>query len=77
MENKEEFIIKIKLAFEYSVAFLESARDLKVEITPELVGKMEDMMEQEFPEKTAEKLALQMIPNILAIFETNSNGPQE
>lgn len=60
---------KLKLAFEYAVILLETARKQDVEVTPELIEKAEAMIINEFKTKTPMELSLEMIPNILSIFE--------
>jgi len=61
---------KLLLAFEYGMIFASSAKDLKVELTPELSKRFEVMLLNEFKSKSATQLAVDMFPNILSVFET-------
>lgn len=65
--NKE----KLLLAFEYGLTISEVARARGVELTPAIVNRAEELITKEFRENTAEYNATHMIPNILAVFETN------
>lgn len=60
---------KLLLAFEYGVILSQVAQEQKVEVTPEMVKKAEVMIENEFRNKTPTKIAVEMEPNILSIFE--------
>lgn len=60
---------KVLLAFEYGLTIANVAHDNNVEITPELVKKAETMIEGEFLTQTETHLAVNMIPNILSVFE--------
>ena len=62
---------KLKLAFEYGVTISEVAREREVRLTPEHIARAEEIITKEFREKTAERVAIEMIPNLLAVFETN------
>lgn len=68
---------KLLLAFEYGVVLGDVAKQKGVEVTPEMVKRAEHLIEQEFTNNTAERLALDMIPNLLAIFETSLDVPTE
>jgi hypothetical protein len=60
----------LKIAFEYGLVFSEVAREQKIEITKELSERMEKIFLSELKEKGFERVALDIIPNILACFET-------
>lgn len=60
---------KITLAFEYGLVLSEVANDRKIEITPELVAKAESMLLGEFESQSPTNLAVNMIPNIMSVFE--------
>jgi len=61
---------KLKLAFEYGVTIADVAKQNNVEVTPELIARAEEILIKEFSSKSASKVACEMIPNILATFET-------
>lgn len=65
--NKE----KLLLAFEYGLAISEVAKARGVKLTPTIVKRAEEIIEKEFKAQTAEYNATHMVPNILAVFETN------
>jgi len=46
------------------------AREKGLVVTPEMVVKAEEMIINEFLSKSPERLSVEMIPNILATFET-------
>lgn len=60
---------KIILAFEYGLVLAEVAQKQGVELTPEIVERAERMIENEFQNGTATRLSVDMIPNILSVFE--------
>ena len=62
---------KLKLAFEYGLVMADVAKQNGIEITPELVQRAEEIIVKEFSNKNASKVACEMVPNILASFETN------
>jgi len=62
---------KLLLAIEYGVVLSETAKKRNVQLTPEMVTKMEEIVSKEFKSKSVERVGLDMIPNILAVFETN------
>lgn len=62
---------KLLLSFEYAITLSEVARKQKVKLTPELILRAEEIILKEFKSKSATKLSTEMIPNILAMFETN------
>lgn len=65
--NKEKLI----LAFEYGLILSDVAKQKGVEVTPEMVKRAEELITKEFKANTASYNATHMVPNILAIFETN------
>ena len=60
---------KLILAFEYAIVINNVAKEQKVDVTMELVRKAEDMILNEF-HKSPERIAIEMLPNVLSIFET-------
>lgn len=60
---------KILLSFEYGLVIAEVAMKQKVKLTPELVEKAERMIEGEFQKKSIDRLAIEMIPNVMSVFE--------
>jgi hypothetical protein len=61
---------KLLLSFEYGVIIGDVAREKGMVVTPEMVVKAEEMILKEFLSKSPERLSVEMIPNILATFET-------
>ncbi len=57
------------LAVEYGVILSETAKKRGVKLTPEMVKKMEEIVVNEFSKKSTQTVALEMEPNILAVFE--------
>jgi len=57
------------MAFEYGVLIAEAAKELNVELTPEIIKNAEVMIVGEFSSRTVEELATDMLPNILSAFE--------
>lgn len=62
---------KLILAFEYGVMISETAKDMKIDLTPEIIKRAENIILKEFRVKNLERLAVDMLINILATFETN------
>ncbi len=60
---------KLLLAFEYGVILSQVAKDRGIEITPEMIQKAETMIENEARTRSTSKMATDMEPNILSIFE--------
>jgi hypothetical protein len=60
---------KLLLSFEYGVILAQTALENKVELTPELIAKAEEMIIGEFSKGNATRIAVDMIPNIISIFE--------
>lgn len=65
---------KLLLAFEYSAVLHDSAHELGITITPEIIERAEILVLNEFKNKGKERLALEMIPNIMAILEPKENN---
>lgn len=62
---------KLRLAFEYGVAIADVAKKEGVELTPEIIKRAEEIIVSEFSSRSASKVACEMVPNLLAVFETN------
>lgn len=60
---------KLRLAFEYGLTIAQTAHEMKVEMTPELIERAEEMIVGEFTDQSAQHVALNMVPNILTAFE--------
>lgn len=60
---------KFLLAFEYGLAIARTAHQMKVELTPELVAKAEEMLLNEASTHTASHFGNNMVPNIMSVFE--------
>lgn len=60
---------KLLLAFEYGIILAEVARQQGVEVTKEISERAEEIILNEFQRKGAEKLALEMHQNLLAVFQ--------
>lgn len=60
---------KLLLAFEYGLTIAQVAQKHNVEIDAALVERAERMIEGEFKNQTAEHNAVNMVPNILTVFE--------
>ena len=61
---------KLLLAFEHGVILSETAKSLGKELTPDIVKRMENIILSEFPAKDPERLSIDMVPHMLAAFET-------
>lgn len=59
------------LAFEYGLVLAEVAHKQGVELTPEMVDRAEKMIEGEFQNGTPTRISVDMIPNIMTVFELN------
>ncbi len=64
---------KLLLAFEYGLTLAETARKMKVKMTPELVERAETMIEGEFTSHSAQHIANHMTVNLLSAFELDMN----
>jgi len=62
---------KLLLAVEYGIVLSETAKKMNVELKPEMVKKMQEIVFNEFKNKDATRVSVEMVPNILAVFETN------
>lgn len=62
---------KLLLAFEYGLVISHVAKEHGVELTPELVDRAEEMIMNEFANGDPTRISVDMIPNIMSIFETN------
>ncbi len=60
---------KLLLAFEYGIVISQVAKDRGIEMTREIVEKAEVMLENEARTQTTSRMATQMMPNILSVFE--------
>lgn len=61
----------IKLAFEFAVVFFETARELKKELTREMIEKAESIFLNEIKTKGFKRTALNFVPLVLASLEPN------
>lgn len=68
---------KLLLAFEYGIILSNVAKAMDVELTTEIVKRAEDMIINEFKGKSPTKLATDMHPNLLSIFETDLNSDNQ
>lgn len=62
---------KLLLAFEYGVILSQVAKEQGVELTPEMVLRAEAMIENEFSTQNPTRLAVEMTPLLLTVFETD------
>jgi len=62
---------KLLLAVEYGVILSETAKKQGVELTPKMVEKMQEIVFNEFKNNNTTRVSVEMVPNILAVFETN------
>lgn len=61
---------KLLLAFEYGVVLSEVALKMDKELTPEIVKRAEAIIIDSFSRNNEQRIALDMTPAILSIFET-------
>lgn len=61
---------KLLLAIEYGVVLSDVAKDRGIKLDAEVVTRLENILVNEFSKKSYTQVALEMIPNILASFET-------
>lgn len=61
---------KLVMAFEYGLVLSEVAKDRKLDLDPQVVARLEEIIKKEFTKKSYTQIALGMVPNILASFET-------
>lgn len=57
------------LAFEYGLTLSETMKGMNQELTPEIVSRAEDIIFKEFSKKNPQRLAVDMIANLLASIE--------
>lgn len=62
---------KILLAFEYGLVMADVAEKMKYEITPEVVKRAEEIVMDQCQKSSTQEMAVDMVPNILAIFQPN------
>lgn len=62
---------KLLLSFEYGVILSQVAKEQGIELIPEILKRAEEIILDSFKRNSSEKVAIDMLPNILAIFETN------
>lgn len=60
---------KILLSFEYGVVLSQVAAEQGIELTPEMIERAEDMIIGEFGSQSPTRLSVEMIPNIMSVFE--------
>jgi len=60
---------KLFLAFEYGLVLADVAQKQGIELTPEIVARAEKMLENEFKNGTPTRLSVDMVANILSVFE--------
>lgn len=61
---------QLLLAFEYGLTISETAIIQHIQLTPKMIEDAEKMLLNEADAGEETRLAVQMIPNILSIFET-------
>lgn len=60
------------MSFEFGVTLSECAKDLNVELTRDIVERMEEIVKKELKERTLGKIALDFPALILAAFEPSA-----
>ena len=70
--NTSENHLKILLAFEYGILLSDVAKKKKVKMTPGLVRRAEEMIQNEFATQTASHLSGNIVPNLLTVFEIDT-----
>ncbi len=61
---------KLILSFEYGIILSQVAKERGIELTMELIARCEEIIEKEFTAKSTNRVALDMVPNLLASIET-------
>lgn len=61
---------KLLLSFEYGLVIAKVAKENNIKLDTELVKRCEEIIVKEFTQKNYKRVALEMVPNILASFET-------
>lgn len=64
---------KALLAFEFAIVLSDVAHELKLEVTPEIVKKAEDLLVEELGRGSSEKFAASMNVYVLAVLEPKDN----
>lgn len=62
---------KLRLAFEFGAILSDSAKELNVELTPEIMERAEKIVVNELRTRTASQFACDMNVLVLACFEVN------
>lgn len=62
---------KLLMAFEFGINISEVAKEMKIEVTPEMVKRAENILLEECRTNTAKHFACNMISYTLAVFEPN------
>ena len=65
---------KLLMAFEFGITISEVAKEMKVEVTPEMVYRAEEILLQECRHSTAESFACNMTGYALAVFEPKEDN---
>ncbi len=61
---------KLRLAFEYGLVMSDMAHEMKIPLTKEVVARAEEILVHSWSHNSTERVALDMVPNILAAIET-------
>jgi hypothetical protein len=61
---------KLLLALEYGIVTSEVAKERGLKLDHNVVVRLEEIIAKEFTKKNYKQVAIEMIPNILASFET-------
>ena len=61
---------KLLLSFEYGIVMSDVAKERGFVLDKETVKRCEEIILNEFTKKNAQRVAIEMVPNILASFET-------
>jgi hypothetical protein len=64
--SKREMVMMM----EYGFTISEVAHDRKLPLSPEVIQRLEDILIKELKYKSWKQVCIEMIPNILAAFET-------
>ena len=59
----------LKIAFEFGLILSETAKEMKIEISPEISARAEEVLIKELKANGLNKTALNFVPLILAILE--------
>jgi len=68
----------LKIAFEFGLVLSETANKLKIEVTPEISARAEEILVKELKMNGTKKTAMNFVPLIMAILEVDEtkNTPQ-